>query len=80
MHFTPTYSIWINQVEQFFAYVTSGLLRRSDHRNVQTLEADIRAWIKNWNTYPQPFIWTKTVDEILKSLARLLRRINGAGH
>ncbi len=80
MHFTPTYSSWINQVERFFAYVTSDLLRRSDHRNVQTLEADIRNWVKNWNTDPKPFIWTKTADEILESLARLLRRINGAGH
>jgi transposase len=80
MHFTPTYSSWINQVERFFAYVTSDLLRRSDHRNVQTLEADIRNWVKDWNTDPKPFIWTKTADEILESLARLLKRINGAGH
>ena len=56
MHFTPTYSSWINQVERFFAYVTTDLLQRSDHRNVQTLEADIRKWIKAWNENPQPFI------------------------
>ena len=80
MHFTPTYSSWINQVERFFAYVTSDLLQRSDHRSVQALEADIRAWVKTWNEDPRPFIWTKTAEQILDSLARLLQRTTGAGH
>ena len=80
MHFTPTYSSWINQVERFFAYVTTDLLQRSDHRSVQALEHDIRDWIKAWNDNPRPFTWTKTADEILGSLARLLQRITGAGH
>jgi hypothetical protein len=79
VHFTPTYSSWINQVERFFAYVTADLLQRSDHRSVQALEADIRAWITNWNANPQPFIWTKTADQILESIARLLKRINRRG-
>ena len=38
------------------------------------------AWIKDWNTHPKPFIWTKSADEILESLGRLLKRISGAGH
>ncbi len=80
VHFTPTYSSWINQVERFFGYVTADLLQRSDHRSVQALEADIRAWIKDWNADPKPFIWTKTADQILESIARLLKRINGGGH
>src|SRR5450830_761512 len=80
MHFTPTYSSWINQVERFFAYVTSDLLQRYDHRSVQALEADIRNWVKGWNENPQPFIWTKTAEQILESLKRLLQRTNGAGH
>jgi transposase len=80
MHFTPTYSSWINQVERFFAYVTADLLQRSDHRSVQALEADIRAWVKAWNENPQPFIWTKTAEQILGSLQRLLQRTTGAGH
>ena len=78
MHFTPTYSSWINQVERFFAYVTADLLQRSDHRSVQALEGDIRKWVKAWNEDPKPFIWTKTADQILTSLARLLQRITGA--
>ena len=80
MHFTPTYSSWINQVERLFAYVTADLLQRSDHRSVQALEADLRAWVKAWNDDPKPFIWTKTADQILQSLARLLQRTSGAGH
>ena len=76
----PTYSSWINQVERFFAYVTADLLQRSDHRSVQALEADIRAWVKNWNENPKPFIWTKTAEQILESLKRLLQRTTGAGH
>jgi len=80
MHFTPTYSSWLNQVERFFAFVTEDLLQRSHHNTVQQLEADIRSWIKDWNTHPKPFLWTKTADEILESLGRLLKRISGAGH
>ena len=80
MHFTPTYSSWINQVERFFAYVTADLLQRSDHRTVRALENDIRAWIKAWNQNPKPFIWTKPAEQILDSLKRLLQRTTGAGH
>jgi transposase len=80
MHFTPTYASWINQVERLFAYVTADLLQRSDHRSVQALEADIRTWVNAWNQNPKPFVWTKTADQILGSLARLLQRTTGAGH
>jgi transposase len=77
VHYTPTYSSWINQVERFFAYITADLLQRSDHRSVQALEADIRAWIDAWNENPKPFIWSKTADQILQKLGRLLQRITG---
>ena len=80
MHFTPTYSSWINQVERFFGFVTDDLLSRSDHRSVQALEADIRAWVTAWNKNPTPFTWTKSAEQILESLGRLLNRISGAGH
>ena len=80
MHHTPTYASWINQVERWFAYLTDDLLRRSDHRSVQALEKDIRAWVDAWNQDPKPFIWTKTAEQILESLSRLLQRITGAGH
>lgn len=80
MHFTPTYSSWINQVERLFAEITRDLLQRSDHRSVHALEADLRSWIAAWNAKPRPFIWTKTADEILESIGRLLQRISGAAH
>ena len=80
MHFTPTYSSWLNQVERLFAEVTRDLLQRSDHRSVQALETDLRNWVAAWNDNPKPFIWTKTAEQILESLNRLLQRISGAGH
>ena len=80
LHFTPTYSSWLNLVERFFGYVTADLLQRSDHRSVQALEADIRAWVKAWNDNPKPFVWTKTADQILASLGRLIQRIGNPGH
>jgi hypothetical protein len=48
------------------------LIRRGDHRSVYALEADIRAWVKNWNADPKPFVWTKTAQDILESLGRLI--------
>ena len=60
--------------------VESNLLQRSDHRSVQVLERDIRNWVNAWNQNPKPFIWTKTAEQILDSIARLLKRTNGAGH
>ena len=80
VHFVPTGSSWINQVERWFAYLTDQLIRRGVHTSVQALERDVRAWIKNWNDNPRPFVWTKTAEEILTSLARYISRISGGGH
>jgi transposase len=80
MHFTPTSSSWLNQVERWFAYITDELIRRGSHTSVQALEADIREWVNGWNADPKPFIWTKTAEQILESLGRLLTRISGAEH
>jgi transposase len=80
LHLTPTYSSWLNLVERWFAELTTRKLRRSAHRSVAELEADLRAWIDAWNQDPRPFVWTKTADEILDSLAGYLQRINNSGH
>src|SRR3984893_6434085 len=80
MHYTPTYSSWINQVERWFAELTRQLLERGDHHSVQALERDIRTWVAAWNENPKPFVWTKTAEQILKSLGLLMKRITGAGH
>ena len=80
LHFTPTGSSWINQVERWFGFLTDQMIRRGVHKSVQALEADIRAWIEHWNANPRPFAWTKTADEILDSLAKYLARISGAAY
>jgi transposase len=76
VHFTPTSSSWLNLVERWFAELTAKKLRRGAHRSVRQLNADIRAWIETWNDDPKPFVWTKTADEILDSIARYCQRIN----
>jgi transposase len=80
MHFTPTFSSWLNRVERWFGLLTDTQLRRGVHKNLQALERDIRAWIAQWNTNPKPFGWTKSANEILQRLAAYLDRIHGAGH
>jgi len=80
LHFTPTSSSWLNLVERWFAELTNRKLRRSAHRSVTQLEADIRKWINEWNKDPRPFVWTKTADEILETLAAYCERINDSGH
>jgi transposase len=80
VHFTPTGSSWINQVERWFAFLTTQMLQRSAHKSIQALEQDVRTWIATWNNSPRPFTWNKTAEEILGSLARYLQRISGAEH
>jgi hypothetical protein len=70
----------LNLVERWFAELTTKKLKRGAHRSVRQLNADIRAWIDSWNHDPKPFVWTKTADEILESIARYCRRINESRH
>jgi len=80
MHFTPTYSSWLNQVERWFGLLTDKRLRRSAHKSLRALENDIREWLATWNNDPKPFTWTKTADEIFERLASYLQRIPDARH
>jgi transposase len=75
MHFTPTSSSWLNQVERWFGLLTDKQIRRAVHKNVQALEKDIRDWISHWNEDPKPFTWTKTPDQIFERLAGYLNRL-----
>ena len=75
VHFTPTGSSWINQVERWFGLLTDKLIRRGVHTSVQALEKDIQDWIRTWNANPRPFTWVKTADDILNSLADYLAKI-----
>ena len=80
LHFTPTSSSWINLVERWFAALTEKQLRRGVHRSTRELEAAIRRYIEITNGHPKPFVWTKTADEILESVARFCHRISNSGH
>ncbi|BEK86250.1 hypothetical protein NSERKGN1266_22010 [Nocardia seriolae] len=80
VHFTPTSASWLNLVERWFAELTNRKLRRSAHRSVTELKADVQAWINAWNADPKPFVWTKTADEILETLAAYCQRINDSRH
>jgi transposase len=80
LHFTPTSSSWLNLVERWFAELTTKKLQRGAHRSVRALNNDIRAWINTWNEDPRPYVWTKTSEQILESIARYCTRINDSGH
>ena len=80
VHFTPTGSTWINLVERWFAALTEKQIRRGVHRSTRELEAAIRRYIELTNDRPTPFVWTKTADEILASVARFCHRISNSGH
>lgn len=80
VHFTPTSASWINLVERWFALLTERQLRRGIHRSTRELERAIKEFLDVHNSDPKPFIWTKTADQILESLARFCRRISDSGH
>jgi transposase len=79
-HFTPTSASWINLVERYFAALTEKQIRRGSHRSVRELESAIKSFLAATNESPKPFVWTKSADEILASLARYCARTSGSGH
>jgi transposase len=80
LHFTPTYSSWLNLVERWFAELTNKWLRRGTHRSTKELESAIANWIARWNEEPTPFVWHKSADEILDTLASYCARISDSRH
>lgn len=80
VHFTPTSASWINLVERWFATLTEKQIRRGSHRSVRQLETAIRSYLEITNQSPKPFIWTKTADDILASVARFCTRTSGSVH
>ena len=59
-----------------FAELTTKKIRRGAHLSVRALETDIRSWIGTWNDDPRPYVWTKTADQTLASLARYCERVS----
>jgi transposase len=80
VHFTPTSGSWLNLVERWFLMLTDKQLRRGVHRSTRELQEAIMSYLKESNKNPQPFIWTKTADQILASLARFCQRTSDSGH
>jgi transposase len=78
LHFTPTSGSWLNMVERWFAELTTKKIKRGAHTSVRALERDIREWITHWNEDPKPYVWVKTADQILASLARYCERVSAA--
>ena len=80
VHFTPTSASWLNQVERFFADLTTRQLQRGVHRSTAELETAIDDYIRAVNRDPKPFRWTKTADDILDSIRRFCLRTNATAN
>ena len=77
LHFTPTYSSWLNQVEIWFGIITQRAIRRGSFSKVKELIGKIESYTENWNSEATPFVWTATADSILAKIKRLCERISG---
>ena len=73
-HYTPTYGSWLTLVERWFAELTMKQIRRGAYRSVAQLKAGIQEFIDAHHEHPKPFVWTKSADEILASIARFAQR------
>jgi transposase len=80
LHFTPTGASWMNLVARWFATLTEKQIRRGAHRSTRELDAAITDYLAITNEQPKPFVWKKTADEILASVARFCHRISNSGH
>jgi len=80
LHFTPTYSSWLNQVERWFALLSERAIKRGSDRTVRALIQRIERFVAQYNQTKRPFVWTATADSILQKLNRLLTKISGTAH
>lgn len=80
IHYTPTYSSWLNQVEIWFNIITQKAIRRGTFRSTKQLIEKIDQFVKNYNSGSHPFAWTATADSILAKLKRIMEHISGTRH
>ncbi len=80
LHFVPTGSSWLNLVERWFGELTTKKIKCGAHRSVPELERDIKDWVKTWNENPRSYVWVKTADQILASLAKYCTQVSESGH
>ncbi|XYJ92298.1 hypothetical protein AEMCBJ_32725 (plasmid) [Cupriavidus necator] len=63
MHFTPTYSSWLNQVERWFGLITQQAIRRGSFESVRQLVLQIQRYVEHYSVHKRPFVWTATVAD-----------------
>lgn len=80
VHYTPTYSSWLNQVEIWFNIITQRAIRRGTFKNVKELILKIERFVNQYNNTSRPFVWTATADSILQKIKRLCQYISETGH
>lgn len=80
IHYTPTYSSWLNQVEIWFNIITQKAIRRGTFRSTKQLTKKIDQFVKEYNTNSHPFAWTATADSILEKAKRIMQHISGTQH
>ena len=80
LHFTPTYSSWLNQVERWFGLITQQAIRRGSFKSVKELIAKISHFVQHYNRNSKPFAWTVTANSIFNKLTRLCSPISGTRH
>jgi putative transposase len=80
MHFTPTYSSWLNQVERWFALITERAIRRNSFTSVRELKQQIELFVQRYNADASPFRWVATADSILQKIERLAKRLSATAH
>lgn len=76
LHFIPTHASWLNQVERFFAKITSEAIRRGNFPSVAQLVTAIESYLKQHNAQPKPFTWTASADRILEKTAKLCQSLS----
>lgn len=78
LHFTPTSASWLNLVERWFVELDRKQIKRGSYRSTRALIDAVKHYLAVSNETPKPFIWTKTADEILESLARFCLRTSNS--
>ena len=78
LHFTPTYSSWLNQVERWFGLITQRAIRRGSFGSVKKLVQKIDQFVQAYNDNCKPFMWQATSESIFEKINRLCERISGS--
>jgi len=80
IHYTPTYSSWLNQVERWFGLISQAAILRGSFTSTKQLVEQIEDFVMNYNQNARPFVWTATADSILRKVKKICRLINGTAH